>query len=265
VAGLNPGSPAVEAGLQANDILLKLADTPLAAPDDVAKGLKAAGEKDVPLEIIRGGKRETLRVRPRYRVTFGPARTEKRDFFIGVEVRPLDDAMRSHLSLAAGQGLVATRIIDDSPALKAGLKPHDILMKLGDKPLADTETLVAQVQASQGKPVDLEIVRGGKTMTIPVTPVPRPVMPEEAQWIQSQHVKLYQVPHGLSGHSETQALQGWVQSRAAPQQAHLRYMEALQNAHAPGGASPLDKKLDTLIEEVKRLRKEVEELKSAKK
>jgi membrane-associated protease RseP (regulator of RpoE activity) len=257
VASLNPDSPAAQVGLQANDILLKLAETSLAAPDDVTKALKQVGEKEASLEIIRGGKRQTLQVRPRYKVMFGPAHTGKRDFYIGVPVRPLDDAMRSHLNLPGGQGLVATEIIADSPAAKAGLKAHDILMKLSDKLLPDTETLVAQIQASEGKPVDLEVVRAGKPITIKVTPERRPATNEESAQAHAAFRMWH--PYTLNDRAGV-----WV--NAAPDQARLQQQLGVMHhgaAALAGGTSPIDKKLDALMEEIKQLRKEVEALRKA--
>ena len=64
VSALAEGGPAAASGLKQNDILLTLADAPLAKADDLAKQLKAAGEKDVPLKLLRAGKPLTLRVRP---------------------------------------------------------------------------------------------------------------------------------------------------------------------------------------------------------
>jgi membrane-associated protease RseP (regulator of RpoE activity) len=190
VTSVAPDSPAAHAGLKANDILLILADQPLAQPDDVSKALKGAGDKELGLKLIRSGKPITIQVRPLHRVTLGPPMGGQNEYFIGVQVRPLDDTLRAHLDPLDAQGLVATEVLPDSPALKAGLKPHDILVSLGDKPLGDTQALIAAVQATQGKPVDIKIIRSGKTQTITVTPGQRPA--ELAARFQFQHA-----PHGV--------------------------------------------------------------------
>jgi hypothetical protein len=175
VASLVGDGPAAQAGLKEKDILLALSERPLGKVDDLTLQLKEAGEKDVPLQLLRAGKPMTLRVRPVYRVTLGAAGQEKTDYFIGVSVDPPDDTLRAHLDLKEDQGLVANEVVADSPAAKAGVKPHDILLELGGKPLTNAEVLVAQVQAAKDQPAPLKLLRAGKPLTLQVTPERRTV------------------------------------------------------------------------------------------
>lgn len=58
-----PDSPAAKAQLQANDILLKLADTKLATPDGLRAEIQRHAVGDtVPLEFLRKGERQTIDV-----------------------------------------------------------------------------------------------------------------------------------------------------------------------------------------------------------
>jgi membrane-associated protease RseP (regulator of RpoE activity) len=191
-----------------------------------------------------------------YRVAFGPGGEQLPEYYIGVPVRPLDDAMRAHLDVPAGQGLVATEIQPDSPAAKAGLKPHDILLAMSDKPLTDTETLIAQIQASQGKPVDLKLIRGGKTITIQVTPEKRPKPKDAANphatfaWKLAQPYQQYQFQHNPNFQGQWQMLRD--------QWANTAPGTALQF-----GGGEIDKKLDALSAQIKKLQKSVDELKKS--
>src|SRR5262249_4482623 len=72
VAAMRADGPSAQAGLKQNDLLVALADKPLASADDLTKHLKAAGEATVPLKVLRAGRVVTLQVRPVYRVTLGP-------------------------------------------------------------------------------------------------------------------------------------------------------------------------------------------------
>ncbi len=168
---LTPDGPAARAGLQANDILLTLDDKPLGRPQDFSARLKEAGDKAVPLALIREGKPITIRVKPEYRVSFTAVQPEKTEYSIGVRVKPIDTALREHLpTLADRPGLVVAVVEPDSPAAKAGLKVADILLAVGDVPVSDFDSLVARIQATGGKPVPLQVLRAGKPMTIEVTP-----------------------------------------------------------------------------------------------
>jgi membrane-associated protease RseP (regulator of RpoE activity) len=175
VASVRPDGPAAQAGLKQNDVLLSVGDKPLTAHADLAKHLKASGESPVPLKLLRGGKPVTLQVRPVYHVTLGPAPEEKTEYFIGVSIEPVDDAVRAQLSLPGGQGVVITDVVGGSPAEKAGVKKNDIVVALGDKAIDTPEALAREVQAAKDKPNTLKVVRGGKRIAIPVTAAVRKV------------------------------------------------------------------------------------------
>ena len=100
----------------------------------------------------------------------GPVQPEPPAFWIGISVSPLEPALRSQLKLPPNQGLLAIEVVKDSPAAKADVKVHDILLSLAGKPLESQEKLVELVQSSGEKSVPLELIREGKTQTIDVTP-----------------------------------------------------------------------------------------------
>jgi C-terminal processing protease CtpA/Prc len=173
VAALRADGPAAQAGLKQNDVLLTLADKNLAAADDLSKQLKAAGEAAVRLKLLRAGKPLTVQVRPVYRVTIGPANGPKMEFYIGVNIEPADDALRAQLGLTGGQGVVIGDVLAGSPAEKAGVLKHDVVLEMGGKAVDSPESLAKQVQATGEKPTELKVLRGGKPVTIPVTPTVR--------------------------------------------------------------------------------------------
>jgi serine protease Do len=175
VSGVRADGPSAFAGLKPNDVLLTLGDKPLATADDLTKHLKAAGESPVPLKLIRAGKSLTISVRPIYRVTMGAAGEEKTEYYIGVNVDPVDDTLRAQLGLQAGKGMLITDIVANSPAEKAGVKKYDIILELSDKPIDKFEDLSKQVQSNKDKAATLKILRAGKPMSIPIAAATRKV------------------------------------------------------------------------------------------
>ena len=175
VASLRADGPSFQAGLNQNDILLSLAGQPLASADDLTKQLKAAGDSAVPLKLLRGGKPSTIMVRPISRVTIGPAVEKKTEYFIGVSLEPVYDALRAQLSLGADRGVVISDVTTDSPAEKAGIAKHDIVLTLGDMPIDSPDTLAKQVQALQDKPTTMTLLHAGKQVTISITAAIRKV------------------------------------------------------------------------------------------
>ena len=57
---------------------------------------------------------------------------------------------------------VITRLVDDAPAMEAGLLPGDVFVAIDDKPVKDfkgVESLASAVRGEEGTPVKIEIYR----------------------------------------------------------------------------------------------------------
>ena len=175
VTAVRNDSPAAKAGIQKNDVLVSVADQEIGGPETLDKLLEPAAEKPTPIVLIRSGHKQTVTVTPRdadaLAVTVAnPQRAEPR-FWLGLGLANADDTLRSHLAVAAGEGLVVTSVEADSPAAKAGVMVNDLLLKLEGKPLTTIEVLSAQLQEVGDKSVALELLRHGKPAMLTVTPV----------------------------------------------------------------------------------------------
>ena len=82
--------------------------------------------------------------------------------------------LRTHLQLADDVGVVVDDVVPDSPAEKAGLRKHDVLIEVDGEQITDMTVLQKAVAASDGKPVELKLIRLAKEMTMAVTPEERP-------------------------------------------------------------------------------------------
>ena len=265
VSNISPDGAAARVGLHANDILLSLGEKLLGKPEDLTLHLKSAGEKPTELHALRSGKPLTLHVKPLYRVTLGVVPTEKPEFYIGVPVQSPDDTLRAHLpNLPAGQGLLATEIQKDSPAAKAGLKPYDILLEFGGKPLKDMQNLIAQIQATGGKTTAMKILRGGREATIQVTPEPRKKEPDLAGGSVGEfwYPNVY-APVSLSwGNGFNQVKQA--EFHPIGSQDLVNYLTVQQQsagqdlAHERQRSEQLEKRLEDVLAELKKLRESIE-------
>ncbi len=104
------------------------------------------------------------------------------DYWIGLGCAAAGDALRSQLGLEEGQGLVVESVIPDTPAAKAGIQRHDVLIKAGDKPLGGLPDLLDAVEAAKENELTLELIRGGKSRKIAVTPAKRPEEQRQQPW-----------------------------------------------------------------------------------
>jgi hypothetical protein len=89
---------------------------------------------------------------------------------LGIDVASPEGALRAQLALDEGAGLVVTAVPDQSGGAKAGIKVHDLLVQLGDQKVGDVAKLNELLDAADGKPVKLRILRGGKSIEIEATP-----------------------------------------------------------------------------------------------
>jgi membrane-associated protease RseP (regulator of RpoE activity) len=240
IASLRTDGPSAQAGLRQNDILLALAGKPLAAADDITKQLKNAGESPVKLQILRSGKPVTIQVRPIYRVSLGPVQDRKVEYYIGVSINPVDDALRAQLNLTADQGVIITEVKPGSPAEKVGVKMHDIVLEMAGKPIDKPETLASQVQANRDNPTTMKVMRAGKAIDMVVTGATRQV--------------------NVDGNASQEALRLWyltLDDRARSNAARYLLGRTLQAPalQAPASNQDLGQRLDQVERELKALRR----------
>lgn len=90
--------------------------------------------------------------------------------YIGVLTREVPPELRSQFSLPDGFGLMVEEVMPDSPAEKAGLKVHDLLLKFDDQQLVSMEQLMVLVRSKhKGDVVNLTVISGGRESQVPVT------------------------------------------------------------------------------------------------
>ncbi len=95
-----------------------------------------------------------------------------RQGYLGVRSQPvaLNDAYQSALQRSQASGLLLIGIETESPAANAGLIVGDILVGIAGEPLTSHEMLQSRLtNEAIGKPVTLEILRGGQRQNISVT------------------------------------------------------------------------------------------------
>lgn len=96
------------------------------------------------------------------------------DYWLGIGFRPLEEALRTQLGLPEGQGLLVDQVMPETPAARAEVKRHDVVLKADGKPLGELQELIDAVDAAKDGELSLEIIRGGKPVTIKVKPEKRP-------------------------------------------------------------------------------------------
>lgn len=187
----------------------------------------------------------------------GKAVEAKGQNMIGVHGEAADPALRAQLKLG-DVGVVVKGVMDDSPATKAGLAEHDLLLKAGETDLKQVQDLLDAVQAAGDKPLTLSFLRAGEKLSIDVTPVKREPkdVPAFIDKPEFHDVKRFLKDHDV----DLEVFQG------APPEFRIEAIRpgiVLSDPLAARGAPPKDlaQKLEALTQQIEALRKQVEELK----
>ncbi len=90
--------------------------------------------------------------------------------WLGVQIQPVTEDLAESLGLKETKGAIVADVTADSPALKAGLKQGDVILKADGKDIEDARDLSKTVAAlAPDAKVPFEIIRDGKAETISVT------------------------------------------------------------------------------------------------
>ena len=83
---------------------------------------------------------------------------------VGALVEPLTQQMADFL--AVPNGILVKQVTRKSEAATAGLKPHDVILKVGNEPIKTTADWDRALRANQNKPVQVTILRDGKQQVL---------------------------------------------------------------------------------------------------
>ena len=87
--------------------------------------------------------------------------------YLGIGFQNLTDDEVAALHLKDGRGAMVILVDHDGPAGKAGLRPHDVIVKLNGQLVASAEALHRMMhEAGVGMKVALTVLRGGESMTM---------------------------------------------------------------------------------------------------
>jgi serine protease Do len=90
--------------------------------------------------------------------------------FIGMSISDVTPENAKFFQMSNATGAVVTQVEPNSPGGKAGLRTGDVITKLNGQSVTDAGDLQMEVgQKRPGDTIRLEVVRDGKTLSIPVT------------------------------------------------------------------------------------------------
>jgi regulator of sigma E protease len=149
VAGVRSDSPAAQAGIQPGDRIIKADgyDTP-------------TWEQLDPIELMSANQPLTVTVQ-RGNQTFEKTLVPK-----AVTTSEVGSA-----GWYAEEAIIVGQLESDKPAAKAGIHEDDRIVAMNGVPLHSIESLIENLQKTKDQPVDLTVIRDGKTLDFHLTPV----------------------------------------------------------------------------------------------
>jgi serine protease Do len=171
VAEVRKGSPADKAGVQVEDVIVKLNGRDVASRQQlisIAERLRIG--QAVPLLVIRGGKEVQLEVT----AAEFPSEVAQNDATIeefGADVKVLTPELARELEVDVESGVVITGVARDSIAARLGLRPGMVLLRIGRTEIRSIDDVKAGLEAARERGQLVLLVRtpnGTQLLSVPL-------------------------------------------------------------------------------------------------
>ena len=184
ISSVGNGSPAEEAGLMAQDVIVSVEGGAIEDADRLLQELSRFHPGDrVHLEVLRDGATEKVEV------TLGDRPPEARDTAapeapgllpldpmiafgggprLGVEIQEPNEDLASYFGISKGEGVLVTGVLDGSPAAKADLRSGDVILEVDGRRVSNLEALREGLSRAEEGKVELKVKRKGDDRTVTV-------------------------------------------------------------------------------------------------
>lgn len=161
-------SAAAKAGLQQNDRIIKVENTTVNTPDELVNALKAYKIEDkVAITYVRANQTKTTTAT--LAAPHAPHHFEKHHHMERFHHMP-NKALLGLVGVRSEEGLVITKIIDESGAKEAGLKIGDIIKSVNEEVVDNMRELASTIgKYNPADKVTIKFTRGGKAMNTTAT------------------------------------------------------------------------------------------------
>ncbi len=158
VADVMPRSPAARAGLRSGDVVVAFEGQKVDRARDLARAVGQSGPgRKAELTILRDGQRVTEsvelgRMRQRQASVLDQPSGGTSGDRLGLQLAPLTPELRSRFGIPRDRsGTIIVGVAPGSSAAEQGLRPGDIIVRAGDKPVDAPEDVVDAVDNARQK------------------------------------------------------------------------------------------------------------------
>jgi len=175
------GSPAEEAGLEEDDVILFFNSEKIRTADDLVEAVQGTEPgTEVTVKVVRDGKKKDIRVKvgkSKSRQFYSLGIGDKNVFvcragggvYLGVQIQEMNEDLAGYFGVKANEGLLVLEIEEESPAEAAGLKAGDVITEVDSEAVQDSEDIHDIFEGfEEGETVDVTVIRQKRRRTFKV-------------------------------------------------------------------------------------------------
>jgi len=211
ITSVLPDSPAEEAGLQKEDVILEYQGTRIEGAMQLTRMVRETPPgRTVTLKILHQGETRTVKVKVsehdgeehermfRKRIEIPPIELPDIDLpdvpflesvpsssRLGVSIENLGDQLGEYFGVKSGNGVLVRSVKKGSPAENAGLRAGDVIVKVDGERISDAADLRSALRGHRGKAFPITIVRDRREQNVTVT-LPKPEEPPDGEQEESR-------------------------------------------------------------------------------
>jgi C-terminal processing protease CtpA/Prc len=209
IKSVMPGSPAEEAGLEKEDVILEYQGERVAGAAQLTRLVKETpAGRTVTLDVSRGGSVRSVKVKVSEQESSDRKRIVKRieipsveippieipeidmpdipmfegipsSFRLGVSVEDLTGQLGEYFGVKNGDGVLVRSVKKGTPADAGGLRAGDVIVKVDGERIADSSDLRSAMRARRGKTFPIGVMRDRRETSVTVTLPKRETPPED--------------------------------------------------------------------------------------
>jgi serine protease Do len=175
-------SPAQKAGIEDGDLIIAFNGIDIKdeddfyrefrnlLPDDAVDVIVLRDGDEENLEVILGQRADRSIIQKEFRIPSIHIPEMRKRGYIGVHLQELTDELREYFDVAKGEGILISKVEDDSPAEDAGLRAGDVLTDADGEVIRNTGDLIKALRGKEsGDPIDITYYRDGRRDGVTVT------------------------------------------------------------------------------------------------
>jgi len=170
VADVPEDSPAAKAGIKRGDVIVEFNGKAIKEWSDLPSMVAntKVGET-VPVKVMRDGKEKVFDVKIgelKEEMTAAAGEERHEEAKLGMTVEEITPDVAARLGIEKEEGVIVTRVDENSPAAEAGLRPGDIIKEIQREPVKDMDSYNNLINKLEKGNALILIKRGGSTFFV---------------------------------------------------------------------------------------------------